>query len=144
MATIVHATDFSRASTRAFEMALTLAQSRRARLVLVHVRMPPSPFIGGSPPATWVDLERRARQRAERRLAALVERARAAGVRVRAELLDGDPADTILRVARRECAEEIAMGSHGRSPLGRWLMGSVANHVLSRAPCPVLTTRAGG
>src|SRR5262245_16443574 len=139
MATIVHATDFSPASTRAFDMALALARSRRSRLVLVHARMPPSPFIGGRPPATWVDLERRARRTAERRLAALVERARAAGVRAHGELVDGNPADSILRVARRERAAEIVMGSHGRSALGRWIMGSVANHVLSRAPCPVLT-----
>ena len=46
------------------------------------------------------------------------------------------------RLAEDEQVELIAMGTHGRTGLPRALMGSVAEEVLRRAPCPVLTVRA--
>ena len=54
------------------------------------------------------------------------------------------PAEVIVRVARREGADLIVMGTHGRSGLGRLFMGSVVAHVLGTATCPVLTVRGRG
>jgi nucleotide-binding universal stress UspA family protein len=48
----------------------------------------------------------------------------------------------ILRVAEEIHADLIVMGTHGRTGLGRLLMGSVAEQVVRRAPCPVLTMKA--
>jgi nucleotide-binding universal stress UspA family protein len=53
----------------------------------------------------------------------------------------GDPEQVILQTAQNQKADMIVMGTHGRTGLRRLLMGSVAEHVLRRATCPVLTIR---
>jgi len=141
MRRILHATDFSIASGRAFAEALELARRERARLLVVHVLVPPSPFVAGEQPSSWLDLQARARRDAERRLAAAVAAAERAGVGVEGKLVEGAPAETIARVARRDRADLIVIGTHGRSGLGRLFMGSVAARVLALALCPVLTVR---
>jgi nucleotide-binding universal stress UspA family protein len=62
-------------------------------------------------------------------------------VRVERVLLEGDPAAGILEKAREMPCDLIVMGTHGRTGVGRLLMGSVAEAVLRRAPCPVLTVK---
>ena len=56
-------------------------------------------------------------------------------------LLDGLPFEEITRLARRRRADVIVIGTHGRTGVGRFVMGSVAARVLRVAPCPVLTAR---
>jgi nucleotide-binding universal stress UspA family protein len=138
---ILYATDFSPASARAFGEAVALARSQGAGLIVLHVLTPPSPFVKGEPPRSWVELEARARRQAERRLARLVAAGTRAGIRVTSALTTGTPAPTIARRARRERADAIVIGTHGRSGLGRLFMGSVATQVLQLAPCPVVTVR---
>jgi nucleotide-binding universal stress UspA family protein len=57
-------------------------------------------------------------------------------------LAEGDPAAEIIRAAQETGAELIVMGTHGRTGLQRLLMGSVAEQVLRKASCPVLTVKA--
>lgn len=57
-------------------------------------------------------------------------------------LLDGDPATVIVRHAEATACDLIVMGTHGRTGLGRMFLGSVAEQVMRRAPCPVLTVKA--
>jgi nucleotide-binding universal stress UspA family protein len=137
---IVFATDFSRASARAFEAACALAKSERTPLVVLHVLTPPSPFSRKTPPSSWIVLEAAARRAARTRLSALVARAK---TRVRASgmLMEGMPADAIGLAARRLRAGAIVVGTHSRSGVGRWFMGSVASRLVRTAPCPVLTVR---
>lgn len=141
---IVHATDFSPASRPAFRMALGLARRENATLLLLHVLTPPSPFapIGGELPSSYLALLAAARRDGRRRLQALLDRARGAGARVRARLVEGGPADEILKVGRRWRPDLIVIGTHGRGGVRRFLMGSVAEHVVRRASRPVLTVRA--
>jgi len=106
--------------------------------------MPPSPFVGDDLPASWLELEAQARRDAERRLAATVSQAERAGIATTGTLVKGAPAEVIVRVARREGADLIVIGTHGRSGLGRLFMGSVAARVLGTATCPVLTVRGRG
>ena len=115
---ILHATDFSQASRAAFARALALAKQDRARLYLRHVWVPPSPFLGDELSRSYVELEARARRQADRQLAALVTHARKAGVRVEAQLTEGVPAEEILRTVRRQRADLIVVGTHGRTGLG--------------------------
>lgn len=140
---ILHASDFSPASRRAFDEALALAAANRAELLLVHVVdvvIPPLEDTYVSPRA----LDRlitATRADAAKRLAALVRKARAAGVTATGELLDGTPRDAIPRAARRKRADLIVMGTHGRTGLGKLFLGSVAERVAGTAHCPVLTVR---
>jgi nucleotide-binding universal stress UspA family protein len=137
---ILHATDFSPASRPAFGTALRLARRSRARMLLLHVMVPPSPFIGdGRPPSSYMDLLVHARRAARRRLAAAVARARRTGVPASAVLVEGLPTEEILRAARRPRADVIVLGTHGRTGLRRAFMGSVAERVVTQARCPVLT-----
>src|SRR5262249_33247405 len=64
-----------------------------------------------------------------------------AEVRVEHRLAEGDAAAEILRVARETNCDLVVMGTHGRKGLGRLLMGSVAEQVVRKAPCPVLTLK---
>ncbi len=140
---ILHPTDFSRASGAAFLKAVALAKESRAELLLVYVLLPPTPFIGDGyvSPKTYEELEAAARRSAQRELAKVAARAQKAKARVKAVLVEGVPYDRIARVARSKRADLIVMGTHGRSGLSKFFLGSVAERVIARAPCPVLTVR---
>jgi nucleotide-binding universal stress UspA family protein len=140
---ILHPTDFSRASGPAFARALDLAEQNRAELLLVHVLTPPAPLYteGYVSPQYYEALETEARRGAQTRLSALLAKARKAKARVRSLLLLGIPHDQITRAARSQRADLIVMGTHGRSGLSKFFIGSVAERVVRLAPCPVLTVR---
>jgi nucleotide-binding universal stress UspA family protein len=141
MRRILHATDFSPASRRAFASALDLARRERARLLLLHVLPPPSAFRASEAPTDYLALLAATRRDAHRRLGVLLARARKTGVSARTRLVEGAPAPEIARIARSERADVIVIGTHGRTGLARLLLGSVAARVLLLAACPVLTVR---
>jgi nucleotide-binding universal stress UspA family protein len=64
------------------------------------------------------------------------------GVRVRSVVRDGGPAEVILDVAEKEKASLIALSTHGRTGLARWILGSVAEKVVRASPIPVLAVRS--
>jgi nucleotide-binding universal stress UspA family protein len=139
---ILHASDFSSASRAAFARAVAMARDNRAELLLVHVLVPQFPMFGDrTSPRTYKDVEAATKASGEKRLAALLAKARAAGVRVKGLLTDGFPDEQIVRLARRNHADVVVLGTHGRSGLGRLFLGSVANRVVSHSPVPVLTVR---
>lgn len=140
---IVHASDFSPASRAAFAKALELAKTNRAELLVVHVLAPVVPVVGEGyiSPSTYQEMEASARAWARKRLAALVARARKAGGRAKAVLLEGVAHEQIVRVARARRADLLVVGTHGRSGLARFFLGSVAGRVVATATSPVLTVR---
>jgi nucleotide-binding universal stress UspA family protein len=140
---ILAPTDFSPASTRALRKAAELARAEGGHLIVAHVLGPPISYVGDGyiPPATYAELEAAARRAGRRRLDAAVGRLAKAGVKSRGVLLEGTAAEQIAGAARRYRADVIVMGTHGRSGLSRFLLGSVAQRVLTLAPCPVLTVR---
>lgn len=140
---VLHPTDFSPASRAAFARAITEARAGGAELLLVHVLSTVMPFVGAEhmSPQIYTDMQRSIRASGQQQLDQLVAKAKAAGARVRGLLLEGTPADAIVRTARAKRADVIVMGTHGRSGLGRLLMGSVAQRVVGSASCPVLTVR---
>jgi nucleotide-binding universal stress UspA family protein len=132
--TIVHPTDFSANSQCAWEMACALARDYGARLLLVHVEPPLPVFSEFAVPPESVD------QRAlERQLAQI--KPTDSKLTVTRTLLVGDEASEINKFAENNLADLIVMGTHGRTGLGRLLMGSVAEMVVRQAPCPVLTVK---
>jgi nucleotide-binding universal stress UspA family protein len=90
---------------------------------------------------TYDALEAGARRDAQRRLSALLAKAKKAGVRARSILLEGVAYDQIARIARSRRADLMVMGTHGRTGVSRFFMGSVAERVIPLARCPVLTVR---
>jgi nucleotide-binding universal stress UspA family protein len=62
-------------------------------------------------------------------------------VRAKSLLLEGVPHEQIARTARRQRADVVVMGTHGRTGLAKLFLGSVAGRVIAIAPCPVMTVR---
>jgi nucleotide-binding universal stress UspA family protein len=141
---IVHPTDFSSASRPAFAKAIALAKASGSAIVVLHVLNPSLPLPIGdeyiSPP-TYDGLLKASRAWALKQLAGLTRRARAARVRAAAVLREGVEATEIARLAKSRRAAMIVMGTHGRTGIRRFALGSVATRVLNLAPCPVLTVR---
>jgi nucleotide-binding universal stress UspA family protein len=142
---ILHPSDFSRASGRAFAKAVAMAKADRAELLLAHVVAYPAPVLGDGyiSPQIYEDLTRSMRATGQKQLDKLVAKAKASGVRARGLLLEGMTAEAINRAARSRRADVVVLGTHGRTGLARLFMGSVAERVVGGAPCPVLTVRGG-
>jgi len=140
---IFHPSDFSRASGAAFAKAVALAKRDHAPLVLAHVLAPQVPIAGEGyiSPQVYEDLEKSARRYAQKQLGRLVGKARRSGVRAAAMVLTGIPAAAIVRAARSRRADVIVIGTHGRTGLAKFFLGSVASRVIATARCPVLTVR---
>ena len=87
--TILHPTDFSRASAPAFKRAVQMAKDNRAQLLILHVLAPASPMLmtdGYVPPKVYDDMEAAARTEAQKQLRRLVEKAKHAGAPRQADL----------------------------------------------------------
>jgi nucleotide-binding universal stress UspA family protein len=141
---IMHATDFSPASTAALKRAMAMAKADRAQLIIVHVMTPPSlalPGDGYISPSLYEDLEDSARAQAQKRLNAIVGRARKAGVRATGLLLEGVPHERVARAARAKKVDLLVIGTHGRTGLAKFFLGSVAARLIASVSCPVLTVR---
>jgi nucleotide-binding universal stress UspA family protein len=138
--TVLCPTDFSEFSRRAVEHAVAFARWNEAKLMLLHVY----PFLlplGGDAPyfPSGLPLDAETRARLLRDLETAAEPARAAGLRPELLLIEGDPSEEILRQARTLTADLIVMGTHGRRGFDRWMLGSVADRVVHKARCAVLT-----
>jgi universal stress protein A len=140
---ILHPTDFSAASRRAFECAVALARRDHAELSLLHVLSPSAPFVGDGyvTVETWQRIEAGARRAAESRMKVTLARARRAGGRASAMIVEGVAFERIVRTAKTKHADLIVIGTHGRTGISRFFIGSVAERVVRLAPCPVLTVR---
>lgn len=140
---ILHPTDFSSASRRAFACAVALARRDRAELLLLHVLSPSGLFVGDGyvTVETWQRIEAGARRSAESRLNVALARAKRAGGRASAMIVEGVPFERIVRTAKTKRVDLIVIGTHGRTGISRLFIGSVAERVVRLAPCPVLTVR---
>jgi nucleotide-binding universal stress UspA family protein len=134
--------DFSETSRAAMETAIELAGRFDGELVLVHAYpIPGYTFPDGSAVASARMLQELADE-AARHLEEWRQMALAAGARrVTVEKAVGDPAAEIVRAAEELKADLVVMGTHGRTGIEHALMGSIAERVVRRAKCPVLTVR---
>jgi nucleotide-binding universal stress UspA family protein len=133
--TVLFPTDFSAAADQALHVALTLARDHGAKVVLLSVP-PPIPPVEGYVPDQ--DVEQLSREAAER-LQVLADGI--SSVPVETRVMVGAPGAAIVAAAKEYQADLIVMGTHGRTGLTRLLLGSVAEHVLRHAACPVLTVK---
>lgn len=138
--TILHPTDFSDNADYSFRMAEHIARDHQSRIIVLHVITPIVMYgngvaVGGvalAEPDNWqAELRRKLRER----------QPHDPKVKVEYLLLEGEPVTEIDRVAQEQNCDLIVMGTHGRTGLGRLLMGSVAEGVVRKAPCPVLTVK---
>jgi nucleotide-binding universal stress UspA family protein len=137
---ILAPTDLSDVARRAVDCSLTLARFYAAEVELAYVIEPllPGPAAPATQP-TEPGTDALGRERLERALAELARPAQALGVPVRPVLLEGGVVSEVVARARRWPADLVVMGTHGRGGFERWVLGSVTEKVLRKAPCPVLT-----
>ena len=134
---ILFPTDFSPASDQALRWATALARDSGATISIVHVEEPPLAYGGGE---MYIGFdEESTREELRKTLMHVVPGDH--NVPYEHKLLVGDPAGAIVHAAETENADLIVMGTHGRTGLTRFLMGSVAEAVVRRAKCPVLTVK---
>lgn len=139
---ILLATDGSEYSQLALEQAAALAAPAEAEvLVLLVSSVVNLGWYGAIPHATESPMEVPSPEEADAVLAAACDALRDRGVACRPLRRIGVPADTILSVAEDEAVDLIAMGSHGRGGLGRFLLGSVSSQVSTHAHCSVLIAK---
>jgi nucleotide-binding universal stress UspA family protein len=135
--TILVPLDGSALSERALPYATALARRAGAHVVLVRAILAHTP-PGADPTDTQVAL----RKRAEADLYAIAEQLGLAGVDVETHVYYDDAATAIIDAVQARHADLIVMASHGRTGVGRWIYGSVADHVLRHSPVPVLVVPA--
>ena len=141
---ILYATDFSKASARALDEAVSLAKQNHAELLVVHVIEPAGQYAAGEDfggAELYMKLEEAAEQDAQRSMQKLMGKLKQARVNAKSLLLKGLAHEQIVKAAKSRKANMIVIGTHGRTGLSKLFMGSVAGRVVSLASCPVVTVR---
>jgi nucleotide-binding universal stress UspA family protein len=132
--------DGSALAETAIPTAVQLAKAQRGTVVLM--RAAAAPWLAGE---AVVDAQVAIVREAEEYLGALADRLRADGSgEVDTSVWYGAPATSIVDAAKSQRADLIVMTSHGRSGLGRLILGSVAESVLRGTMTPILLVRASG
>ncbi|MBC8290803.1 MAG: universal stress protein [Planctomycetes bacterium] len=133
-------TDFSEHSARAVRYGAELAAKFGAELHLLHC-VEQTPILYGEggawiSPESIVELQAAADQQLQD-----VPVDPSEGVTVVRKCVDGHPFVEVIRYAKAEETDLIVIGTHGRGAIAHLLLGSVAEKVVRKAPCPVLTVR---
>jgi nucleotide-binding universal stress UspA family protein len=135
-------TDFSDPSYEGLKAATELAEHFQAELILVNV-ISPVPLAAGAVPAgvhlpTVMDEMQAA---AEKSMTDLISEKVPKAVQTRSVVIQGKPADEIVKLADEKDADLIVIATHGESGWQRFLFGSVTEKVVRTTSCPVLTVR---
>jgi nucleotide-binding universal stress UspA family protein len=126
-----------------------LATAFKASIFLLRVAYI-DPIVYGVPyetPMPFEDpnkLQAAAVREAEEYLSSIKERLKAKGLTVKSHVVYGHDAEEILDLSSQKDIDLIAMSTHGRSGVKRWLLGSVAEKVLRHATKPILLVRSTG
>jgi universal stress protein A len=128
--TILHPTDFSENSHHAFELACQLAASSSSKVMVLHAYAPDIAVMADMP----VQIE----HKEEATLQLRQIKSTQPGVVIERQMISGTAVEVIVNAAQSMKADLIVMGTYGRSGIKRLFLGSVADHVLRRAPCPIL------
>jgi len=135
--------DFSNVTDAALRTATTLAGALQAELILIHIAAPEPEFVGyETGPASVRTAVAHQLAGEHKRLQELQHALEGKSLRVTALLIQGYTVEKILAEATRLAADLIVMGSHGHGGLHHLLMGSVAEGVVRKAPCPVVLVPA--
>jgi universal stress protein A len=141
--TVLVPTDFSDASESALRYGKAMAEAFGASLHVVHVMEDllahawAAEVYVSSMPQLRDEIEKESRQRLE----TLLGEGDRTKFRAETALLAGNPFLEIIRYAKAHDVDLIVMGTHGRGPIAHMLLGSVAEKVVRKSPCPVLTVR---
>ena len=118
--------------------AEALAKSEGAEIILLRVAVTPARYLFAHNPAEGNNIIHMIEKEAEDYMQAEVSKLQNEGIKVTGITRDGTPPEEILEVAEETHADVIAMSTHGRTGVNRWLMGSVADRVVHYSHIPVM------
>ncbi len=134
--------DFSEHADSVIEWAAHLAEEHGSRLLLLHAYHLPVEFQQVEGAYLPADFWNSVKDESKKQLAVYGEQLRARGLEVEELTREGYPATVIEEAAEQLEADLIVIGSRGRSGLKHLLLGSIAERVVQKAPCPVLTVKS--
>lgn len=139
---ILHPTDFSDYANNALPYVIEFARKFGAQVVLTHVV--PVPTYSGSYEIAvdMTTLNETLEQSAREKMSALVAKFEAEQLSVISEIRLGAAFVEVIDVARKQNVDLIILATHGWGALKHMLLGSTAERVVRKAPCPVLTVRS--
>jgi nucleotide-binding universal stress UspA family protein len=138
---VLVATDFGETSRAALDYARNLAKAFGGRLHILNV-VDTAVAVSAAEFYSASDLETELIEEAQRGLDALLTKDDRERLHVvTAVRASGSVAATIVEYAKETHVDVIVVGTHGRGPVAHFFMGSVAEHVVRHAPCPVLVVR---
>ena len=145
--TILCPTDFSEASLCGLKMASEMAEKFGSEVIVLYVNKPIQSLPAPQMEAREIVFDTAAYEKhlsdeASARLKAVTSSIFSDGIALRLEIRPGQPSEEIIRMAADEKVDAIFMATHGRTGLKHIVFGSVAERVVSRAGCPVLTIRS--
>ncbi len=141
---IMVATDGSELVKKAVDTAIEISKLRQAKLYAVHV-ISLGDYYSSIPlaiDAEWIkDMEEHLRIEGEEAIAYVEDAGKAANVEIEPVILEGNPANEIVDFAEKNDIELIVMGSHGKTGIQRFLIGSVAENVVRHSKKSVLVVK---
>jgi universal stress protein A len=132
--------DFSEASLNAVRYACEFAKAMNAKVYLLNV-VEPRPMVADMS-MNYIPLEEDLEKAATEDIDVMKSDIVKKGIAALSDIRIGQPADIILTLAADPEINLVIMGSHGKTGLSRLLMGSVAEEVVRKSPCPVLIVKA--
>ena len=139
---ILFPTDFSESAENASHYAISLAQKYGGKIYAVHVIEPFTYTVdfGIDYSAQYKEMETSAKKLLNEIVASLKK----SKIDVEGVLLSGEPFVEIIKYAKKKQVNLIIMATHGRTGIEHMLMGSVAEKVVRKSPCPVLSIKKAG
>jgi nucleotide-binding universal stress UspA family protein len=133
--------DFSDCSRKALQYAIPFARQHQASITLLNVVANPPYNTGEFGEVNYALIENDMRAAAEEKLNALAATEFASDIDGSCVVRSGSASPEIIALAKSMPADLIVISTHGRSGIKHVLLGSVAEDVVRRAPCPVLVVR---
>jgi len=137
---ILIATDGSEYTKNAVDYGVDLAKSTGAKLLAIYV-VDTAAFASIPMDAAWESMYELLKQEGDLAIKYVAEKADAEGLKFEGTLIEGHPADEIIKYSEKNSISLIVMGTLGKSGLDRFLLGSVAEKVVRNSKIPVLVVR---
>lgn len=137
---ILIATDGSGYTKNAVGYGIDLAKNTDAKLYTIYV-VDTAAFASIPMDAAWESMYELLRQEGDVAMKYVAEKANEEGLEVEANIIEGHPADEIIKYSEKNAISLIVLGTLGKSGLDRFLLGSVAEKVVRNSKIPVLVVR---
>ncbi len=142
MSTIVCAIDFSEPSNHALAHAMSFAKRLGAKVIAVHAWQLPVYAVPDGIALFGPEVVSEISEGLQEQLAKTIEAHRLEGVTLEGKLVAGAPVEAVLEVAKDAAAEYVVIGTHGRTGVARFVIGSVAERMVRYSHVPIIVVPA--